>query len=154
MPDVSVKLRDIDEENWMDIVLLSSEDEEKVVGKYTASNALSICQALYEETWEIKGVYCGKTPVGFVMYGYCSEREEYELCRLMIDRKHQNKGFGTIALKMCCEKMFEEYECDAVYLLVNCENEKAIKLYEKNGFVSNGDMVGKDKVYYLKRVTE
>ena len=153
MPDVSVRLRDIDEGNWMDIVLLSSvgEGEEKVLGKYTASNALSICQALYEETWEVKGIYCGKTPVGFAMYGYCKEREQYELCRLMIDCKHQNKGFGNIAVSLCLDELFTIEDCNEVYLLVNKDNETAKHIYLKNGFEPNGEMIGEEMVYCVGR---
>ena len=72
MPDVSVKLKDIDESNWMDVVLLTSSQGPSplVLEEFVASNALSICQAVYEETWNIKAVYCGRKAVGFVMYGY------------------------------------------------------------------------------------
>lgn len=151
MPDTTVRLKTIDEDNWMDVLLLTTEGdgEPKVVEEYVASNALSICQAVYEETWNVRAVYCGKSPIGFVMYGYSQERQEYEICRLMIDYRHQGKGFGSIALKLCLDELFEMEECDRVFLLVNKNNEKARHIYEKNGFLASGDMVGEEMLYYI-----
>lgn len=151
MPDVSVRLKDIDEDNWMEVVMLTTEDidEPRVVEKYVASNALSVCQAVYEDTWTVRAIYCGKKPVGFAMYGYSEERDEYELCRLMIDHNHQGKGLGSIALELILDEMAETYECDSIYLLVHKDNIRAKHIYEKQGFVPTGDMVGSEEIYCL-----
>lgn len=153
MPDVSVKLKDIDESNWMDVVLLTSSQGPSplVLEEFVASNALSICQAVYEETWNIKAVYCGRKAVGFVMYGYCEERDQFELCRLMIDRNHQGKGFGTIALKLSIDEMFDTYDCDRIFILVHKDNERARHIYLKYGFVSSGEMVGQEELMYFDK---
>lgn len=152
MPDTTVRLKNIDEDNWMDILLLTTSDDgqPRVVEKYVASNALSICQAVYEETWTVKGVYCGKAPIGFVMYGYSKERDEYEICRLMIDYRHQGKGFGSIALKLCLDELFAMEDCEAVYLLVNKDNDRAKHIYEKNGFYATDSMVGDEQLYCIE----
>ncbi len=151
MPDVSVKLKDIDEDNWMDVVMLTTQSEEApcIIEKYVASNALSICQALYEDTWTVKAVYCGKKPVGFAMYGYSEERDEYELCRLMIDYAHQGKGLGSIALELVLEEMVDTYDCDSIYLLVHKDNDRAKHIYTKMGFEPTGDMVGVEEIYCI-----
>lgn len=151
MPDVSVKLRDIDEDNWMDVVMLTTvpDDSPHILEEYVASNALSICQAIYEGTWTVRAIYCGKKPVGFAMYGYCDDREQYELCRLMIDRNHQGKGLGSIALELILDEMCDAYECDAVYLLVHKENIRAKHIYEKQGFEPTGNMVGDEEIYCI-----
>lgn len=150
MPDVSVRLKDVNEDNWMDVVMLSTSSEmPRILEEFVASNALSICQALYEETWNVKAIYCGRKPVGFAMYGYCEERDEYELCRLMIDYNHQGKGIGSIALKLVLEDMAETYGCDEVYLLVHKDNETARHIYEKNGFSSTGKMIGEEELFLI-----
>ncbi|MCR5633888.1 MAG: GNAT family N-acetyltransferase [Lachnospiraceae bacterium] len=151
MADVSVTLRDIDEDNWMDVVLLTTSDEKepRVLEEYVASNALSICQALYEETWITKAVYCGVKPVGFAMYGYSSDREEYELCRLMIDRNHQGKGIGSIALSLCLDELFSIDDCDRVYLQVHKDNERAKRIYARHGFRDTGEMTGDEQIYVI-----
>lgn len=149
--DVAVRLKDIDERNWMEITLLSTREDGKamVCEEYVASNAFSICQALFEETWEFKGIYCGKTPIGFVMYGYNNERRCYELCRLMIDYPHQGKGFGRIALKLALEEMLEYEDCEEIYVAVNEKNERAKQLYRSVGFEDTGQRSGQEEIYCL-----
>lgn len=150
--DVTVRLVDIDEDNWMEIVLLTtSEDGNPMVcEEYVASNALSICQAIFEEGWEVKAVYCGKKAIGFVMYGFNEKQNYYEICRLMIDRKQQGRGFGKIALRLVVEEMVENYEdCSEIYLSVNPGNKKGIRLYEDNGFENTGMKNGIEDIYCL-----
>lgn len=151
MPDVSVKLKDIDEDNWMDVVMLTTvpDDSPHILEEYVASNALSICQAVYEGTWTVKAIYCGRKPVGFAMYGYCEDREEYELNRLMIDCNHQGKGLGSIALELVLDEMYDTFGCESIYLLVHKDNIRAKHIYEKHGFVPTGDMVGDEEIYGL-----
>ena len=151
MADVSVRLEDVDEDNWMSVVLLTTETERqpKVVEQYVASNALSIVQAVYEQTWDYKAVYCGDKPVGFVMYGYNGERDAYEILRLMIDSRYQDKGIGTIALKLAIGELAENEDCDCIYVSTNKDNYGAKRIYEKNGFVYTGEMSGDEELYSL-----
>lgn len=149
--DVSLRLEEITEDNWRDIVLLTTEDSgiPRVCEQYVASNALSIVQAVYEGTWNVNAVYCGKRPVGFVMYGYHPYREKYELCRIMIDHKHQGKGFGTMALELVIEELSEIEDCTEIYLSVNPGNRRGKHIYEKAGFVKTGEMCDGEEVYCL-----
>lgn len=50
------------------------------------------------------------------------------LSRLSIFPAYQNKGYGTRIVQMLNEK----YNCDNLW--VNADNERAIKVYEKNGY--------------------
>ena len=67
---------------------------------FVASNALSIVQSVYEETWIIKAIEHEDKLIGFTMYGYNKDEEFYELCRILIDQKYQGKGYGTEAIKL------------------------------------------------------
>lgn len=149
MPDVMVRLEDITEENWMEVSLLTTEQDgiPKVCEKYVSSNALSIVQAVYEGTWEVKAVYCGKKVVGFVMYGLNQERDVYEILRIMIDYRHQGKGFGTIALKLVMEELAAIEDCDYIYLSVNPANEKSKSIYKKFGFEDTGIRTETEEVW-------
>lgn len=149
MADVTVHLEDIDEDNWMEIVLLTTETDgvPKVCEQYVSSNALSIVQAVYEGSWAIKAVYCGKRAVGFTMYGYNPELDGYEICRIMIDVKHQGKGFGTIALKLVMEELMEEDDCEEIYLSLNPSNERGKAIYAKLGFTNTGVKSGTEEIW-------
>ena len=152
MGDVVVRLQEIDETNWMEVVLLTTQEDgvPRICEEFVTSNALSIVQALYEQTWTVKAVYCGRKPVGFVMYGFCEEQNYYEILRLMIDYNHQGKGFGSIALRLVIEEREEIEDCEEIYLRVNPKNETGKKIYEKNGFVNTGQMIGGEELYCLE----
>ena len=149
--DVSVRLEDITEDNWRDVIFLTTQEEGMplVCEKYVASNALSIVQAFFEGTWHVKAVYCGKKAVGFVMYGYCESHDCYEVCRLMIDHKHQGKGFGNIALKLVIEELEEIEDCLEIYITVNPENERGKHIYEKAAFIPREESWEGEEVYCM-----
>lgn len=149
MADVMVRLEEITEDNWMEVALLTTEEDgiPKVCEQYVSSNAMSIVQAVYEGGWEVKAVYCGRVPVGFVMYGINQTFDVYEICRIMIDHKHQGKGFGTIALRLVMEELMENEDCDYIYLSLNPSNEKSKSIYKKFGFEDTGMRTGTEEVW-------
>lgn len=149
--DVRVTLEDIDEENWREVAMLTTETDHipKTCEKYVAGNALSICQAFFEDTWTVRVAYCGHRPVGFVMYGYCEEYDFYELCRLMVDIRHQGRGFGNIILRLAIEEILEIEDCEELCIRMHPENERAKHLYEKVGFKDSGRMAGNEAIYVL-----
>lgn len=51
----------------------------------------------------------------------------------------QGKGIGILATKAVLERAFEEICLERVYLNVLSENEKAIRLYKKVGFIFEGE---------------
>lgn len=51
------------------------------------------------------------------------------LSRLSIFPPYQNKGYGTEVVKLLTEK----YGCNVLW--VNADNERAIRVYEKNGYM-------------------
>lgn len=152
MTDVSISLQDIDERNWMDIILLTTQEDgvPRVCEEYVASNALSIVQAVFEDSWIIKAIYCGKRAVGFTMYGVNPDTGYYEICRIMIDKSQQGRGFGTIALKLVIEELMDNEDCDAIYLSMNPKNERGRNIYEKLGFIRTGDKNGDEDIYCLE----
>lgn len=62
------------------------------------------------------------------------------LSRLSIFPPYQNKGYGTEIVKMLNNK----YGCDVLW--VNADNERAIRIYEKNGF-----KIVEPTMYLMKR---
>ncbi len=60
-------------------------------------------------------------------------RKQLQIEALCVDEKNRGKGIGTSLLKYAKE-YGKENGCTDIYLTVNEENEKAIKLYEKFGF--------------------
>ena len=110
-----------------------------------------------------------RPPVGFLMFGYneaafdrlvADEKDEiseilqnnYSLWRMMIDEKHQKKGYGKAAVGLA-PGFVRTWPCGkAEYCVLphKPENAAAKKLYASLGFEENGDMEGDEVVAVLK----
>lgn len=95
-------------------------------------------------------------------YGADSDPDEpeiadgnYILWRLMIDKKFQGKGYANPVLQAAIRyiKTFPAGKADYVWLSYERENEYAKKIYEKFGFIENGEMCGEEivAVYDLRK---
>ena len=146
-----IKLVDITAENWLQVLFLTTNENEMptLCEEFVASNALSLVQAQFEEGWITKAVEAENGLVGFVMYGYCAEHKFYELCRVLIDKKYQKKGYGTQAIGMVLEEMKKINGCEAVYLSTDPENVVGKRLYERLGFRNTGVVIdGEEQFSY------
>lgn len=100
--------------------------------------------------WRPVGIYSGKTPIGFAMYGYFEEEGRVWLDRFLIDASFQGKGYGEQALTAIIDRLKSEYGCDKIYLSLYENNHSACKLYAKHGFVFNGEKdINGEKVMVL-----
>ncbi|MBO4837880.1 MAG: GNAT family N-acetyltransferase [Lachnospiraceae bacterium] len=157
-----MQLIDITKENWEDVIFLSTNETLTVKGsgepyeakgmpslceEYVASNALSIVQSVYEDGWVIKAIEHDGELIGFTMFGWSEEEEFYELCRIMIDRRYQNKGYGTQAIRMILQEMKARFGCREVYLSTDPENERGKHVYEKIGFRSEHELLDGEELY-------
>ena len=90
-------------------------------------------------------------PVGFAMYALDPDDGNHWIYRLMIDARHQGKGYGVKALAALLEHMAGIPECGNIYLGVYPENTRAHALYHRFGFRETGMMLGEEKVMRLDR---
>jgi diamine N-acetyltransferase len=144
-----MKLIDITKNNWMEVIFLTTNQEAMptLCEEFVASNALSIVQAQFEGTWTTKAIECEEKLIGFTMYGYCKEHDYYELCRIMIGKRYQGKGYGTQAIKMVLSEMRQTINRNEVYLSTSPKNVKGKDIYEKIGFVNTGKIVDGEELY-------
>ena len=117
--------------------------------EFVASNALSIVQSVYEDGWTIKAIEHDGELIGFTMYGWNEAEAFYELCRIMIDRAYQNKGYGTQAIRMVPDDMKTCFGCKEVYLSTDPENVRGKHVYEKVGFRSEHRMLDDEELYKI-----
>ena len=157
-----MKLVDITKENWIKVIFLTTNQKVTIQGDrepydagdmptlcedFVASNALSIVQSVYENGWITKAIEHDGELVGFTMYGYNEEEDFYELCRIMIAREHQGKGYGTQAIKLVLEELRAIDGCEEVYLSTDPENIVGKHVYEKIGFKSENKMLDDEELY-------
>lgn len=159
-----MKLIDITSENWVDVIFLTTNETVTVKGSeepyevkamptlcedHVASNALSIVQSVYEDGWVIKAIEHEGKLIGFTMFGWEKDEEFYELCRLMIDFRYQNRGYGTQAVRMILDEMKSRFGCREVYISTGPDNVRAKHVYEKIGFRSENRMLDDEELFKI-----
>jgi len=149
---MDLKLAEVTGDNWRKATFLTTDPEQKMglEEEWIASNAFSLLQCRYETDWDCRLMLDGDKAVGFVFFGYWAERGHHLLCRYMIDFREQGKGYGTAFLPMVVDLMRSKYGCKDVYVSVSDENYRAVKLYEKAGFVPTDEMDEEERVYVLR----
>ena len=106
---------------------------------FVSTTAESLAQAyVYAETAFPFAIYCGQDIVGFIMMGYYEEIGYYTLWKLLIDRKHQNRGYGKQALELGISFLKEKYQVNEIHTGVLPENDTAKNLYRSVGFTETG----------------
>jgi RimJ/RimL family protein N-acetyltransferase len=117
--------------------------------RMVATNGISIAQGTYSPNAWMRAVMVGDTPVGFVMLfdptlsPEAAQAEDAALdvlgvWRLMIDFKHQGKGFGEQAMQRIIEHAKAMPTINAVELSYVLREGNAKPFYERQGFVATG----------------
>ena len=147
-----IHLEKINRENWRQATFVTTDPERKcpLDEKWVTSAAFSIVQSVYEPEWESRLIMDDETIVGFVFYGWWKEKDAPLFCRYMIDIDHQGKGYGKAALSIVIDEMKKQYNPKKIYLTLEEENEKAIRLYKDFGFVPTGEKDEGEDVYVLE----
>lgn len=158
-----LRLEKINGKNVWDILKLSVYDSQR---EFVASNEISIIEAYTSITAHGYaypfGIYDGDTPVGFLMIGFDKDDYwedapyvaigNYNLWRLMIDKKYQHKGYGRQAVKLALDfiKTYPVGPAEYCWLSYEPENQIAKELYASFGFIETGDMDGEEIIAVLK----
>ena len=150
------EIRPVTKDNWKELIRLKVREDQT---HFVASNLYSIAESRFgddhEGHWDLYpfGIYDDEnTPVGFLMYGFNFEHPKQQafIIRLMVDEKHQGKGYGRFGM----EKMLEIFRTDdrikVVGISYEPENEGARKLYASLGFIEPGEMLDGETLAVLK----
>ena len=158
-----LRLEKINGKNVWDIVKLKVAPEQD---SFVARNDVSIIEAYTAITGNgfafPFGIYDDETAVGFLMIGFDKDdywedapavaTGNYNLWRLMIDSRYQNKGYGKQALILALEFIRSQPcgKAEYCWLSYEPENEVAHHLYRSFGFVETGEWDGEEKIAVLK----
>ena len=111
----------------------------RVVGEqryHVASVAKSFWQAAGRDGYWMRAIYAGAEPVGFVML---RERDdEVYLNRLLVDFRHQGRGYGCEAVRLVIARARARTGCKRVRLSYVPSNPAAARLYASFGFRPTG----------------
>jgi diamine N-acetyltransferase len=99
-------------------------------------------------------LYDNETPVGFVMISDEVDGPEYIphfLWKLLIDERHQRRGYGTAALDLVVE-YFRERGVTVVSTTAEPGEGSPIPFYERYGFVRTGELVFDGEILFELRL--
>lgn len=143
---MSVELRPVTKANFGSVINLEVSQDQV---NYVASNLYSIAESkVYPECIPLV-IYANDTPVGFLMYAFDNKDASYWICRLMIDRYFQGKGYGKEAMQQVIQEIRKRPNIDFVKLSINPYNQSAEKLYSQLGFEKTGELVEGEEVMCL-----
>jgi len=139
----NVKLKDVTAKNWRAVARLKvAPDQSDLV----ADNFESIAESKLDPDAHPRVVYVGDEPVGFLMYD--ASDEEALIYRLMIDRRHQGKGYGRAALVLAINEIKALPNISKIAISYMPNNKVAKAFYASLGFKEagldeGGEMVSK-----------
>lgn len=123
-------------------------------GQQVAPNAFSIAQAYFApEAW-FRAIHDGDALVGFLMLydptlAAAPVEKEFMLWRLMIDARHQGRGYGRAAVERLCEHVRTRPGGDTLYVSHVKGVEPLARFYASLGFAYTGDE--EDGELWMKR---
>jgi RimJ/RimL family protein N-acetyltransferase len=128
-----VSLREITEDNidWV--------GEVRVVGEqrfHVASVAKTFWQSRTRPDLWLRAIYAGEEPVGLVCVKV--KGDEAYIARLIVDFRHQGRGYGKEAIRLILEHARTLPGCNRVTLSHVPSNERVARLYERFGFRHTG----------------
>ena len=155
-----IELRKITWDNWEECLGLKVTEEQD---NFVASNIYSLAQSFIHQTNDetppfSMAIYNDDVMVGYTLYYYAAADEDdpedetcYYICRFMIDKRYQGKGYGKQAMQKILEhiKTFPHGKAGIVLLSYEPTNTVAKKLYESLGFAETGEIEGDELVSKL-----
>ena len=158
-----LKLKEINRNNIGEILKLEVFDNQKSFVATNNSSIIEVYIAITENNHVFTfGIYKDETPIGFLMIGYDVNSDDegapkiakgnYNIWRLMIDKKFQGKGFGKKAMNLALG-FINTFPCGTAeycWLSYESDNDVARQLYKSAGFVETGEKDGDEIVAIMK----
>ncbi len=132
---MSVTLKRVTKDNWRDVIALEVAGEQRRL--LDSESVLHfLAEAQFYPSYAPYAIYDGETLVGFVSFGYLpDDPSKWWVPFLIIDRRHQRKGYGRAAMQAVIHRVREEaLDCEAIGLCYKPENAAACRLYRSLGF--------------------
>ena len=133
-----IRLAEITEENWLNAASLQVADDQKdylapALGILARGYVYRDCNA------RVFVIMDDNSIVGLALVrDFTEEPLGYDLQQFMIDKRYQDRGYGTQALRLILDVLSKEGRFSQVEVCVKKADSKAIHMYEKYGFTDSG----------------
>ena len=133
-----ISLERVNEQNYQHVFALELADNQKC---FVSSNMKSLAQAwIYYDRARPYAIRNDNDIIGFIMFDYKPSEKKAEICRFMIGKDFQGKGYGTEALSSAIRLLANENLFSTIQINYVKGNFPAKHLYEKLGFQETGEM--------------
>lgn len=140
-------LKEINSDNWEECIDLKVSDSQE---DFVAPNWYSILEAQFVKELYPFCIYDGEQMIGFLMYDLDPDTDRMEMCRLMVDKKYQGKGYGRAAVLKLFDLIRNKYGNIRFYTSIEPNNSTAQKLYESLGFKMTGEIMWEELVMMVQ----
>ena len=141
-----IMLEELNVDNWLKVMELTVSEEKKDI--FPISNVYWVGISRYEEKTTLYAIKNDELYVGMVGIGYDEDGVSGYINPMMIDEKHQGKGYSKEAMLLAIEKLKSEYKVSEIHLGHRKNNMKAGKLYESLGFI----IIDEDEMDYFRKL--
>ncbi|OMF32812.1 GNAT family N-acetyltransferase [Paenibacillus sp. FSL H8-0259] len=149
---MSVELKPVSSENWYECTQLTVKPEQLNV--FPAPVVYWIAESKYVDEFELRAIYSEEVPVGFLVFCTRPDKDDnYWIPALMVDHKHQGKGYGKAAMETLIQLMSDS-KCTRIMIGHRPDNLIAGKLYESLGFSQAGEEVIDGEIVRLLQISE
>lgn len=112
-----------------------------------------VARSAYQHVWHPVGLTTADGEVvGFAEWAYDDSDGTYNLGGLVIDHRHQGRGFGRSALDALVAHLRGRQVPGEIVLTVHAQNKRARGLYERYGFSATGEVIEGELVMVLGRL--
>lgn len=150
----AVTLRQITAANRAEVVALAVTEAQSQFVDGVADSLAEAANTPDARPW-YRAVYADEAPVGFVMItdgvpaGHPEFQWPYYLWRLLIDTRHQHRGYGTAALELVVEYVRGRPGARELVTSAVPGEGSPMSFYERFGFQATGGMLDREHVYAL-----
>ncbi|MFJ7669201.1 GNAT family N-acetyltransferase [Lysinibacillus sp. NPDC097195] len=146
------EIRDITALNKEEVLALHIADNQQ---NFIETTQQCLDEAESDQRFIPVGLYKEGSAVGFAMYGVFPHEDGTQrvwLDRYFIDERYQHQGLGKYFLQQLIKFLQVKYNCKEIFLSVYDDNVVAIQLYQKFGFVFNGELDEKGEKVMVREV--
>ncbi|MBN1450205.1 MAG: GNAT family N-acetyltransferase [Anaerolineales bacterium] len=145
-----VTLRPITRDNWREVAKLQVAEPQR---EFVAEPSYYLALCSYGGLWQPLAIYLGEQVIGFMMWAVDEADGSCWLGGILIDQKHQRRGYGRQAVQAAIRMLGEQNDYQSFALSYSPDN-PAKHLYHKLGFTETGEWEDDEVVARLSMAKE
>jgi RimJ/RimL family protein N-acetyltransferase len=146
MEESMVCIEELNVDNWLKVCDLEVSARQKEI--FPIPNVYWIGISRYEEHTTLFAIKNGDEYVGLIGCGFDEDGASGYINPLMIDAKHQGKGYSKAALQLIINYLKDKLHVSVIHLGHRKNNVHASKLYDSFGF----KIIGEDGQDYYREL--